>query len=719
MITVEKPYTVRTSGIAEEGVSFGIKQEGLSHIFNVLRNQLYSNKTLAVVREYSCNAYDAQVEAGKEDQKFIVSCPTFTDPVFSVRDFGSGLSPEGIAEVYAYYGESTKRNSNKLIGQLGLGSKSGFAYGDSFVIKSYYKGTLFIYNAFLDESKIGQIVKIAEQSTSESDGVEISIPVKPRDIYSFKENILAFFKYFKNKPIINNISKIELDNSFEEKAPTLGGDDWSFSPSVNSWENHPSLMVMGNVAYPIKGEDVEKLHSIFFKDFIVHFNIGDLEVSASRESLQFSSTTQKAILNRFSKILDDVKKQIDAKIKNAKSLFEAKIVFSSLTYSSGEFYRFQSLVGNITWNNIPISDEYIRPSHAVSKGFDLYEISKSRRSDRIITRKEDSKIIRCFSGSRFYVDDVGGRFANRLYHYVFNQNTSGISKIYVISFKSDVCKANFLKETGISESELNYVSKEKPNKITYAPSSSGGSGFSNAKHSTKEFKLNFQALRSYYRVKSDQFTEADFDLSKGGVYIHINKFFCKSYYDPNDTECDISASTIINLLNFSDSRFPIKFPDVACFKTETAEKVSSDKNWKSLKAYVKEYVEKNWTNGESQKIANYLEYQRSYSNLYSWIEYLSKIKGVKDIKSFVSLCNSFTFSKDKCLDDDIIEIFNRSKLLKEFTQNLQPTNNLEKEFSSLTKQFPILKALDKHDIEGAKIVEKYLQLQEKDLTFSV
>jgi len=76
MIALEKPYTVRKSGIENDGISFGIKKEGLAHIFNVLRNQLYSNKILAVIREYSCNAYDAQVEAGNSDKQFIVTCPT-------------------------------------------------------------------------------------------------------------------------------------------------------------------------------------------------------------------------------------------------------------------------------------------------------------------------------------------------------------------------------------------------------------------------------------------------------------------------------------------------------------------------------------------------------------------------------------------------------------------------------------------------------------------
>ena len=65
MIIAEKPTTVKSSGI-KDSVSFGIKSDGLHHILNILRNQLYSDKILAIVREVSTNAFDANVDAGNE-----------------------------------------------------------------------------------------------------------------------------------------------------------------------------------------------------------------------------------------------------------------------------------------------------------------------------------------------------------------------------------------------------------------------------------------------------------------------------------------------------------------------------------------------------------------------------------------------------------------------------------------------------------------------------
>ena len=121
--------------------SFGISSsEDLVYIFDILRSKLYSNKIAAVIREYSTNAADANTECGKKEKPVVITAPTRLAPEFKVRDYGFGLTEDQIRNVYCMYGKSTKRDSNEYTGQLGLGSKSGFAYGDSFSIVSYNDG---------------------------------------------------------------------------------------------------------------------------------------------------------------------------------------------------------------------------------------------------------------------------------------------------------------------------------------------------------------------------------------------------------------------------------------------------------------------------------------------------------------------------------------------------------------------------------------------------
>lgn len=716
MITLEKPHFVRRSNIENEGISFGIKKDGLAHIFNVLRNQLYSNKILAVVREYSCNAFDAHVAAENSQEKFVVSCPTLENPFFSVRDFGDGLSPEEIAEVYAFYGESTKRQSNAMIGQLGLGSKSGFAYGDNFVINSYHNGTLYIYNAFIDETKIGQIVLMEEKATSENNGVEIVIPVKIRDISAFKENIINFFKYFNDKPIIKNIPEAQLAEAWKQNDIVLTGEGWQFLKQQNSWEHIHSRMVMGNVAYPIDVSSVDGLDAIFCTNFIVQFNIGDLEVAASRETLQFSPATQLAIKKRFKTILGEVKQKIQDKVDAATTLFEAKSIYSRIINTHGDFSRFKNSFQNLHWNKKVISDARILLPSAIK--YKLYEIVKSARSERIICREMSDKLIHCYGWSRFYVDDTNHKFMQRLAHYVFDTKTTEIQRIYVIRFGDNISKDTFLKETGIEEKELQYVSKEKVKKIEYPKDSSGNScGPKDPKHEASEFTLDLSYPSGWCKVKSNQFKQTSFNLQDGGVYMYIDRFHCNPEYT-SDKDCFIEASAFIRLLNFNSGDFSIKFPDtVACFKEETCKKVINNPKWQSISDYVKEWIAANWTNNERQRIVNYLEYVSFFQDHSTCYRYLQEIKTITTITDFTKLAKSFMLAKDKDSSDNIIQIFRKTKLLHVITGDLKPDENLSSRIKDIYAKYPIISAVDLWHSETAKTVETYLQLQENSLTF--
>lgn len=721
MITLEKPYSVRKSGIENDGISFGIKKDGLAHIFNVLRNQLYSNKILAVIREYSCNAYDAQVEAGNSDQKFVVTCPTLDDPCFKVRDFGHGLSPEEIAEVYAFYGESTKRNSNALIGQLGLGSKSGFAYGDNFVIRSFHNGTLYTYNAFLDETKIGQIVKMREEFTSEKNGVEIVVPVRVRDISSFKENIGSFFKYFSSKPQIVNIEKDYLDNCWRADEKILHGEGWQFLKSRNSWDKTPSMMIMGNVAYPLHGASVDNLPSIYHTDFIVEFNIGELEVSASREALQFSTSTQNAIRRRFQIIKSEIDFKIKEKIANAKSLFEAKCIYHSFTAAHGDFYRFQKQLTNITWNKKNVdNNQIITPPQ--SKNVRIFEIVKSRRSDRIISRILESKVIRCYSGCLLYVDDTKQKFMQRLAHYVFNEKQTGISVVYVIQFADNQSKQDWLKGVDMAESEIPLASSEKINKIVYPKNANGSSpSIKDAKHISCEFKLNRQATNSFYKAKSEQFFETSFDLNAGGVYLYINRFHCKKNYCDGDLECHIEPTNFIRLFNNSQKGFEIVYPEIACLKKDTAEKAIKNKKWQSLEEYIKQYISDNWKNNQCQKIANYLELQKFLKDYKIQWQFLVWLKYIPDIVAFQNVVKSFYLIEsngtlDKDASDNFISLFDRTNLKDVICGGKTSTHNLKNEIEKIFNKYEIFNTIDWYDGKNPRIVQKYLDLEEKNLT---
>ena len=118
-------------GLTGEKAYFTIKPNGKA--FRTLIDGLYSNKVQVVIRELCANAPDSHIDAGQV-KPFKVSIPTALDAVFRVRDFGTGLTHEQVMKLYTTIFESTKEETNEQTGQLGLGSKSPFAYTDSFQV---------------------------------------------------------------------------------------------------------------------------------------------------------------------------------------------------------------------------------------------------------------------------------------------------------------------------------------------------------------------------------------------------------------------------------------------------------------------------------------------------------------------------------------------------------------------------------------------------------
>ena len=83
--------SVESSGVQSEAF-FNIKDSNVAHIFGILRNKLYSDKPLAIIREYCTNAFDAHIEAGIPERPIEVSFPTAFKNTLTIRDFGKGLS---------------------------------------------------------------------------------------------------------------------------------------------------------------------------------------------------------------------------------------------------------------------------------------------------------------------------------------------------------------------------------------------------------------------------------------------------------------------------------------------------------------------------------------------------------------------------------------------------------------------------------------------------
>lgn len=349
--------------------------EDRAAIIEVLRSKLYSNKVLAPIREYSTNAMDSHVEAGCPDRPIKVVLPTSIFPELRIRDFGIGLTPEEIERIYIKYGRSTKRNTNSQTGQLGLGCKSAFAYGDNFIVISYKDGVKTTYN--LTISGVCTIIAAEPMLDDDEVGMEIVVPVNQTDVRDFQTEAINFFKYWKICPEISGGDCGKLETLRDELAqkPLFFDEDWEIRPKQGySYGTVEGVAVMGNVPYPINWDIVSsKLNlrsddstSVLY-DFIrsnktiLRFGIGELDFSASRESLEYTEKTCKAVIEKVKDILDNIFKILESKISGASNYWEALLIYNQIfgrddeKLFQGDVHRLEKYYkGKFAWNGINI-----------------------------------------------------------------------------------------------------------------------------------------------------------------------------------------------------------------------------------------------------------------------------------------------------------------------------------------------------------------------------
>lgn len=395
-----KERNLVSSTMGESG-SFGISKEHAAHIMTILRNTMYTDKILAVLREYSANAWDAHRMVGKLDVPIKVTLPSELEPTLCIRDFGPGISPEDIFKVYTQYGASTKRDNDIAVGMLGIGSKSGFAYSDSFTVVSYFGGKKSTYVAVLDKTNVGIMTLLDQQDCGKETGIEIQVPVKPADINAFIDRSKTLFRYFKPPPDINT----EIGNEF------LIQQEFSRATLLKGYHGGWTA-VMGCIPYRINLNQVDsqkvgpKIHE--FLDTLtglMYFNIGEVEIAASREELNYSDETKKVLEARFTEFIDEfvqsALKEVEA---SGLTHFERRLrlwSFPVLQFSIPESLK------PLMIHNVEIKDSKLFSFHSLrSEWSSTYHSSVWKMSEKIehltisrdtvLVLKDDSRIFRGF-----------------------------------------------------------------------------------------------------------------------------------------------------------------------------------------------------------------------------------------------------------------------------------------------------------------------------------
>ena len=333
------------SNNSDETMNFDIGD--VSVIIEILRNRLYSNPIQTLTQEYLSNGRDATRESGN-NRPLRVTLPTGLDSVLKIRDYGVGLSPQRVKEVFVLYGASTKRTDNNQTGGFGIGAKSAWAYTDSFTVVSYYNGTMYTYIAHTGENANGIFEKMGEEATAEPNGVEVQIPVKLEHREQFIMAVYRSTLFWPVKPVFAGITEAEIPSEYKDffKKVTHQENNWKIILNNDFYKKvlgfgygfqAQVVLSVDGIPYPLNKfyaePSFQKLLTAYSADsfMVLEVTNGDVEVSATREAVSDKEHSKKNIVAKVEEVNSKLAQYIEKKSQEPQSsLFDYMNHYNSI-----------------------------------------------------------------------------------------------------------------------------------------------------------------------------------------------------------------------------------------------------------------------------------------------------------------------------------------------------------------------------------------------------
>lgn len=458
--------TAVISGGVLESNDFTMQVDG--KMFKILSDTLYQNKIGSMIREVSCNAMDSHLQAGKGDVPFSIHAPNALEPWFSVKDYGVGLSHEEVVRIFTCFGKSTKTDSNTQVGAFGFGSKSPFAYTNSFTIISVKDGVKRNYNAVIKEDGTPTTMLLDASYSDEINGVEIMVGVEPRDFHTFADEVLNQLAFFKVKPNITGNATIKFKDEFAGVTESLDG--------IHFREVYGrALIVQGGVSYPLNAYSITQAveNDKEMKKFIdsvvnnlspiIFFEIGEIEVTPSRESVSYSKRTIENIINRLRAVKDKLHSVLEARVAAIPTQWEQAIflqknyrLFSAVTDLSSNKWNVHFEYDGKARISLPESirtkvedDVNGRVTHTVT----LYNNRVTRNSNTVMQNGVFGYVLPS-ENVVFVIDDGSSLSKERIRNFLGDSRKSGV--YFLTAAKADAIKTKVTKVIGVGEDVPEY-----------------------------------------------------------------------------------------------------------------------------------------------------------------------------------------------------------------------------------------------------------------------
>ena len=516
-LNIHTPIIESSNDLQEK--MFSIGDAGI--VFDILRNKLYSNPILAVCREISCNARDAHREAGKGSEPIVIQLPTYLEQYYKIKDFGVGISPDRMDNIFIRYGSSTKRDTNELTGGMGLGCKSPMAVVDSFSIITIFDHVRYNYSCYIDETRVGKLALLSKTSTDDSNGTEIIIPVKESDFHLFKQYTEQACRHWEIKPIIKG-GTIE----WTKETKILEGTSWAIIK--DDYYHRSCKMIIDGIEYPVNMSDLNKyaptkMIDNIYGSIIMYWGNGELSLSANREQIYLDKQTQDKVKERLELIQSEIKDQVVKKVESFPNLYQAALYYQT---DIKKIFGSTVFLGKMEYKDVEISDIAFKVECPV------YSFNRRNAHWKSKTGKDSFDRTKCYSiyfshKTDLYINDLGD----------FELTKKHVKKAFEDN-KDLQCVQVVCPNATCTEAKLNqdvHLDMMEPKKLSSITSFSG---------SRKNVPASARLLVFKLATERETFRQTTYDALEEET---LNKVLCKLHrFDNNNRMAVVSNNSKID-----------------------------------------------------------------------------------------------------------------------------------------------------------------------------
>jgi hypothetical protein len=301
-------------------------------IMTLLSEKIYARPKYIIVQEVASNARDANREVGRGDVPIQIKLPSRLDDNIIIADSGPGISPTRMSDVFLKYGESTKRSDNVLTGGFGIGAKTPFTYTDTFNVVTVTddddgKRRQRTYIAHKADNGFARMSLVDTKISTEDTGTAISFAVLKEDFDAFYTATREVCRFWKVRPTVTGVQKW----TWPKEDILHEGKNWTFVSARNS-----AKVLIDGIPYNLRLETVfghdrysrnqsEAYKVLTHGSVRMYFKTGEIDVSATREDLDYKDRTIKAIKDRANECLAELRAKVSKAIEKCPSLYAASL----------------------------------------------------------------------------------------------------------------------------------------------------------------------------------------------------------------------------------------------------------------------------------------------------------------------------------------------------------------------------------------------------------